>query len=581
MSTARRTAGALLSLALLGGLVAATLAAAAVPAAQADGWIVRAAPGTLPAVSARAEALGADVARTLGIIDAVAVEATPAVADRLRRDPLVTEVVEDAAVELTSTTYDPVGDAGSMYNVTTVTGTRNQWKSLTGKGVDVALIDSGVTPVEGLATTGKVVYGPDLSFESQSADTRDLDTYGHGTHMAGIIAGKDAGASTFSPSPTSFLGMAPDARIVSVKVADAYGATDVSQVIAGIDWVVQHKNDPGFNIRVLNLSFGTPSTQSYLLDPLAHAAEQAWHQGLVVVVSAGNDGTGTGKLLNPAQDPYVIAVGAEKANGTMGLSDDVIPDFSTRGDGTRNPDVVAPGASIQSLRVPGSWIDTQHPTAVLGGRFFRGSGTSQAAAVVSGAAALLLQQRPGLSPDQVKVMLRGNAVALKAADLQAQGRGLAKTDRTLAAATPVNVAQTWTRSSGTGSLDAARGGQRLTLDGVVLDGERDIMGAAFDSTAHATAAASGTAWTDGTWNGTVWTGRSWASTGWESAAWAGNAWSGRSWAGRSWASGSWLGRSWAGQSWTDPSSTAGGTLTGRSWAGRSWAGGGWTSGGWR
>jgi len=198
-----------------------------------------------------------------------------------------------------------------MYNVAQVTGARKAWASgLTGSGVDVALIDSGVTPVAGLDDAGKVVNGPDLSFESQNSGTRYLDTFGHGTFMAGIIAGYDGTLSNGSLSDT-YNGVAPNARVISLKVADAHGNTDVSQVIAAIDWVVQHRKDPGMNIRVLNLSFGTPSMQSYLLDPLSYAAEVAWRKGIVVVVSAGNDGTGTGKLLNPAQDPYVLSVGAE------------------------------------------------------------------------------------------------------------------------------------------------------------------------------------------------------------------------------------------------------------------------------
>ncbi len=580
MSSRRRSVAALLSLGLLAGLAAAAPAGAAAPAPDqgpTGTYIVQAVPGQLAPVTERVEQLGGSVTRSLGIIDAVTVDASAAVVAQLRQDARVEQVSENGRVDLLNTAYDPLSDPASMYNVTQVTGARYTWgKGFTGSGVDVALIDSGVTAVPGLDGAGKVVHGPDLSFESQSADTRNLDTFGHGTHMAGIIAGKDAGANPASSSGSaeSFLGMAPDARIVSVKVADAYGATDVSQVIAGIDWVVQHKNDPGFNIRVINLSFGTPSAQSYLLDPLAHAAEQAWHRGIVVVVSAGNDGGGTGKLLNPAQNPYVIAVGAERNNGTTALSDDTIPDFSTRGDGVRNPDVVAPGASVQSLRVPGSWIDTQYPSAQLGERFFRGSGTSQSAAVVSGAVANLLQQRPGLTPDQVKVMLRGTAAPLKAADLQAQGKGLVKLDKSIAMSTPV-AAQTWTRSTGNGSLDAARGDAKLVLDGVTLDGERDIFGTAFDSGADAQLAAAGTAWTDGTWNGNVWTGRTWAAGSWESATWAGSTWTGRTWAGRTWAAGTWNGRTWAGQSWTDPNSTAAGTLTGRTWAGRTWAGGGW------
>jgi serine protease AprX len=410
--------------------------------------------------------------------------------------------------------------------------------------------------------------------------------------MAGIIAGHDAGTRVGGPitSTSPFDGMAPDSRIVSVKVADAYGASDVSQVIAGIDWVVQHKNDAGLHVRVLNLSFGTTSTQPYVLDPLAHAAEQAWLHGIVVVVSAGNDGTGTGRLLDPAVDPYVIAVGADTSNGTPAVGDDTIPDFSSRGDGVRNPDVVAPGTSVQSLRVPGSYIDTQYAsTGKINDRFFRGSGTSQAAAVVSGAAALLLQKNPSLTPDQVKALLGGTAVRLPSADPQAQGKGLIKVDSAASVPSPSNSALVWTRSSGTGSLDAARGGARLAVDGVELAGEQDIFGAPYDSAAMAPAEAGGNAWTGGSWNGNVWTGRTWMlgswtsgvwTPSWDSATWSGFCWSGRPWAGRIWATGNWTGRTWASQSWADPTSTADGSLTGRTWAGRTWADGGWTTAGW-
>lgn len=590
-TTGTRGVAALLALGLLAG-VAGPAAAAAEPSrtpaavdAPAGEYIVRAVPGALDAVAERVAALGGTVTHRLALIDAVAADLSGAAVTALGTDPRVAAVTADADVRL-QTTYDPATDQGSMASVAAVTGARSAWsKGATGRGVDVALIDSGVTRVPGLDTSGKVLNGPDLSFESQSDSTRYLDTFGHGTHMAGIIAGRDAGVTDpLKPPAGAFLGVAPDARVVSVKVADAYGATDVSQVIAGIDWVVQNKNSGGLNIRVLNLSFGTPATQSYLLDPLAHAAEAAWHRGIVVVVSAGNDGTGTGKLLNPAQDPYVLAVGAERHNGTQGLGDDVVPDFSTRGDGVRNPDVVAPGTSLQSLRVPGSWIDQQFPGGYLSERFFRGSGTSQAAAVVSGTAALLLSHRPALTPDQVKALLRGTAELLPAADAQAQGRGIVKVDRAMGV-TPTTLTQSWPRSTGTGSLHASRGGTELVLDGVVLSGERDVHGQVFDSTAHASLAESATAWTDGTWNGRTWAGSSWAGDSWAGATWTGSGWSGRTWAGRTWAAGSWTGRTWAGQSWSDGAVAVDGTLTGRTWAGRTWggrtwAGGGWSSGGW-
>jgi len=256
----------------------------------------------------------------------------------------------------------------------------------------VAVIDSGVVPVNGLTTTGKVLNGIDLSFESQSDELRHLDTYGHGTHMAGIIAGRDDDVSSTVRSGNSrdFIGMAPGARIVNLKVADAEGATDVSQVIAAIDWVVAHRRDDGMNIRVLNLSFGADGVQDYRLDPLAYAVEVAWRKGIVVVVAAGNRGFGTVKLNNPAYNPHVLAVGASASNGTYSTADDTIPRFSSCGNGQRNPDLLAPGKSIVSLRAANSSADADHPEGRVDSRFFRGSGTSQSAAVVSGAAALVI-----------------------------------------------------------------------------------------------------------------------------------------------------------------------------------------------
>ena len=167
------------------------------------------------------------------------------------------------------------------------------------------MIDTGVARVPGLNATGKVIDGPDLSFDSPATAMRGVDAFGHGTHMASIIAGRDStavasatgcttclNASGYSDT-TKFVGVAPNARIINVKVGAADGATDVSQVIAAIDWVTQHAKDPGMNIRVLNLSFGTESLQAYTVDPLAQAAEQAWKRGIIVVAAAGNDGRAT------------------------------------------------------------------------------------------------------------------------------------------------------------------------------------------------------------------------------------------------------------------------------------------------
>ena len=376
--------------------------------------IVRAQSGQSAAADQEIASVGGQVQQHIALINAVVANVPADSVPELEPSPVVAQVTLNAPVQLLGSSYSGVGaaynaatDVNSMYNVEQMDGAHAYWNAgYTGQGVGVALIDSGVTPVDGLNTPGKVVNGPDLSFESQDPSLEYLDTFGHGTHMAGIIAGRDSEVTSVSSSDsTHFLGMAPDAQIVSVKVADALGQTDVSQVLAAIDWVVQHQHDNGMNIRVLNLSYGTDSNQSYVLDPLAYAAEQAWLHGIVVVVAAGNEGNWSNGLDDPAIDPYVIAVGASNTENTTTVRYHQPASFTSEGDGTRNPDLSAPGTHIVSLRDPGSFVDdTFGATATVSNRFFLGSGTSQAAAVVSGAAALLLSQRPWLTPDQVKVI---------------------------------------------------------------------------------------------------------------------------------------------------------------------------------
>ncbi|MFI7540703.1 S8 family serine peptidase [Actinoplanes sp. NPDC049599] len=450
--------------------------------------------------------------------------------------------------------------------------------ALTGAGIGVALIDSGVSPVPGLNGAGKVINGPDLSFESQAPNLRYLDTFGHGTHMAGIIAGQDPVAGTGA----RFAGVAPGAHIVSVKVASADGAGDVSQVIAGIDWVVAHRNDPGLNIKVLNLSYGTLSTQPATLDPLAFAVEKAWEAGIVVVVAAGNDGFTANTLTMPAADPDVIAVGAADTRGTDARTDDVVADFSNRGNAARHADVLATGRSLVSLRSPGSYIDRTYPGARLsltddpGQRFLRGSGTSQAAAVVSGSVALLLQQRPGLRPDQIKKMLMSTADPIAGGDAYAAGAGQINVARAARTKSVPGAPQINAAATGLGSLEAARGGAYVydSVTGTPLTGERDIFGMAWNPRTWTVASATKRSWIGGAWNGSTWTGTAWGtvlagSKTWAPVIWTGRSWSGSSWTGRSWSGAVWSGRSWSSQTWT-----------GRSWSGRSWSAAGWTGEPW-
>jgi subtilisin family serine protease len=461
---------------------------------------------------------------------------------------------------------------GSPFDTSRAIGARTLWdQGLTGKGVDVAVIDTGIVPVDGLNAPGKVVHGADFSWESQAENLRYLDTYGHGTHMAGIIAGRDnAAAAPYSKIVDDFIGIAPDARIVSVKVGDAQGLTDVSQVIAAIDWVVKHRRDAGMNIRVLSLSFGTDSTQTYLLDPLSFAVERAWRKGIVVVVAAGNSGYGDPSLNNPAFNPYVIAVGADDTRGTETAADDVVPSWSTAGNILRNPDVVAPGTSVVSLRNPGSYIDEQFPGGRVGDRFFKGSGTSQATAVVSGSVALLLQHRPSLSPDQVKKAMTATATRLPKATARAQGAGLINLPKAKNYSSLLS-AQLHLPATGLGSLGGARGSNVITSAGIALVGDRDIFGLPWLITSVLKL---GEKLTGGLFNGSLWAGVTALTDPVLGLVWATVAWDRPDWTGSRWRDDSWTGSRWRGDAWT------GTNWTGSRWRGRSWSGDTWSSVGW-
>jgi serine protease AprX len=583
-----RKAGVSLLTGLLAVPVLGAAAAGAAPAGPEASVIVRHRPGAEAEAERSVERLGGQVGRDLDLIDSFTAEVPADAVARLQIAPGVAEVTPDGSVHLQGERWRPDKDRDRGSFEQTLRNADVDWvqrrkdaggDQLTGAGVTVALIDSGVVPVDGLDDEGKVVNGPDLSFESQSDETRYLDTFGHGTHMAGIIAGKDS----------EFTGVAPDARLLSVKVAAADGATDVSQVIAALDWVVQHRNDEGMAVRVINLSFGTESTQPYVLDPLAHAAEVAWRKGIVVVVSAGNNGNATESLTDPAVDPYVLAVGASDDLGTDKRDDDVVTDFSNRGSVERTPDLVAPGRSIQSLRNPGSFVDETYPTgrvATSDGsepRYFRGSGTSQSAAFVSGLAALLLQQRPDLTPDQVKALLTSTADPIRDTDRRLQGAGLVDARAAVEAPTPSPsfVAQSFPVSTGQGSLEAARGGSHVAdpETGVELTGEQDIFGQPWDGRSWSQASWEGRSWSGGTWNGSSWSGSSWSGRSWSGRSWSGSSWSGRSWSGRSWSDATWSGRSWSGRSWSGRS-WSDVLWSGRSWSGRSWSGSNWSGNRW-
>jgi serine protease AprX len=244
-----------------------------------------------------------------------------------------------------------------------------------------------------------------------------------------------------------------------------------------------------------------------------------------------------------------------------------VPAFSQRGDsatGKRGPDLVAPGSSIVSLRAPGTFVDTMYgSTGAVGDRFFKGSGTSQAAAVVSGASALLLSQRPWLTPDQLKDVLRRSAKDVLEADSDAEGAG--SLDLNAAYSTSSRLVTKAALHTGGGSLDKARGTKKVKKNGVALTGEQDIFGTPTDTSelaqAETTGTSDGATWAGGqwtgpplngaTWAGATWAGATWAGATWAGATWAGATWAGATWAGATWANGAWLGATWAGATWAD------------------------------
>ncbi len=457
---------------------------------------------------------------------------------------------------------------GSLYSVVDQIGARSMWeRGITGKGINVALIDTGVANVRPLRGKKKVIALVDLSAEAGVEQATYLDTYGHGTHMAGIIAGRTPGKkpALAGENPGWFMGVAPHARLISVKVGDNSGAVDVSQVIAGVDWVVEHADE--LDIRVLNLSFGSDSLHSYLTDPMTYAVERAWKAGIVVVVAAGNDGLGQARLGVPANDPYMISVGGLEA---VGGGQFAIPDWATNGNIVRNPDIGAPGASIESLRAPGSRADLEHPEARVDRIRFRGSGSSQAAAVTSGAVALLLQEQPWLTPDQVKAKLvrSADAGAVPVGTEMFRGAGLLRVDLASSASTLLST-QLHPPALGTGTLQGSRGSLTMDVLGVPLQGEVTVLGDEWVG-----ASWNGARWTTGEWDGARWTGADWMGARWTDAAWTGARWTGARWTGVEWAGARWTGAEWNEASWT------GARWTGARWTGARWTGSSWSSAGW-
>jgi serine protease AprX len=344
-----------------------------------------------------------------------------------------------------------------MDTITQTVGVNAAWlQGLNGKGIGVAVIDSGFTwhwdlncvdpsGNRNIPCPSRVIYNEDFTGAGEVDPTSagQSDLFGHGTHVMGILGG-NGNASNDPAIKRRIVGVAPGAHFLALKALRRDGSGSDSAVIAAINRAIQLRSK--YNIRVMNLSLGRPVLESYTKDPLCQAVEAAWRAGIVVVVAAGNNGRdnsrgtqGYGTVNSPGNDPYVITVGAVNNKQSASRSDDIIATYSSKGptaiDRIAKPDVVAPGNQIIAAGAFGtdfsrSYLGAQLPANVvsvteLGNNwnapsgYFRLSGTSMATPVVSGSVALLLQRYPSLTPDQVKARLMKTAYKLFPARMSA------------------------------------------------------------------------------------------------------------------------------------------------------------------
>ena len=440
-------------------------------------------------LEAKVEHKGGKGKKALHLIKGVAAEISAGKAQELADDPDVKWVTLDAPM-LSTAGPQPIEISGLATDYPASVRATELWTSparITGAGVTVAVIDSGfkhdLRDFEAISTGRKrVLEEVRLNSEARSNN----DKYGHGTAVAGIIAGSGRGYSR-----GEYIGIAPDANLINVKVSDEQGMAYLSDVVEGLEWVVRNRDL--YNIRVVNLSLVSGVPESYLTSPLDAAVEMAWLSGIAVVVSAGNLGADS-MLYPPANDPFAITVGAVDTNGTSDISDDQMPAWSSYGqtaEGFSKPEVVAPGRRIVSLLSQrGCILARVFPERVVDNDFIRLSGTSMAAPVVSGIAALALQAHPGWTPDQVK-----SALVATARPISQPGSGAGEVD----AVAVVSLADP----------DYANRGLPMSIGISALTGTTSYDSATWNSAT----------WNSATWNSATWNSATWNSATWNSATW--------------------------------------------------------------
>jgi serine protease AprX len=529
-------------LAGVAGLVTAALAGTAmvgVPAASASTTetVIVTATGLLSPVVAVEEVLGT-VLTQFHIIDGVEASIPTALEPVLAALPGIT-VTPDVSVSVQSTVESTGPHTPSDEFLQQTGATQLFGDGDTGQGVTVAVIDTGIDDLPDFA--GRLIGGVDLS----GGNDPFQDGYGHGTFVAGLIAGDGA------PSGGQYEGEAPGADLVSIKVAGPNGVTDLGTLIQGLQWAVS--NRLAYNIRVLNMSLGFQPFESTVVNPLDQAVQAAWDSGIAVVASAGNAGPSNGTILSPGDDPLVITVGALDDMAQPTVADDEMTNFSSVGptspDGWAKPDLVTSGRSIVSLAAPGSTIYDENPSARIGSGNFVGSGTSFSTAITSGAAALVLAANPTLTPDELKARLLGTTSPGPVGNPFVDGHG-AMNAYAAATAGQMNLSQSVAGTAlallgATVSLSPV-GSLADSWNANLWSGVSWSQGSAGGPTGNGP---NGSAWNGSAWNGFAWSSRAWNDGGWASAAWDGQTWQGSAWDGSAWQGSAWNGSAWNGSAW--------------------------------
>lgn len=533
-----RSVRTLLLSAVAGTAALAVAAAPGTPASASSGPSVPAAAGSFlltvrdgaqaAALAAVARA-GGDVVARMPALSVLSVHLPASGLGAVLRDPSVLGAREEGPVTVAGLTGDRPAPTTDVYRQETRSD-RAASAGATGAGVTVALIDTGVADLPQLSARVVPVtddLGRTSTCVNLTSDPTCGDGYGHGTFLASLITGDGTGPT----AGTALRGMST-ARVLSVKIAGAAGTADTTTLLAGLQWVVAHKDRYG--IGALNLSLGTPAGDSWHVDPLNVAVEHAVDAGIAVVVSAGNTGPDPQSVTKPGDDPLVLTVGAADDRGTTARSDDLVPRFSaqgpTRTDGLAKPDVVAPGARLVGLRAPGSTVEQQVPGGV-DSAYRRASGTSMAAAVVSGAVAQLLSAHPGWTPAQVKGALMGTATPVAGQPASIIGTGLVDVQAALGYTGPP-AEQPVERSDGSGSLADSSGGLVFSLlppdpvTGAVLP----YLGVGLDEATYL----ADPSWTEAGWRAGQFASTNWQSTNWQSTNWQSTNWQSTNWQSTNW-----------------------------------------------